>query len=235
MNNPLDQFREIVVVDFGFVARSGERPDVVSLSYCELRSGRKATLWRDQLGETPPYSTSPDTLFVGFFSSAELGCHRALGWSLPTKILDLYVEFSNEKNGKRKTEATKEYGLSLLGALTSYKIETMGFSEKEGGRELVMKGDPWPVGEDRWLLEEKLEILTYNARDTHSTAQLFMRMFPKIDFPPQHRGRYMSAVSGMEHFGIPIDVPMLERMRNSWDSMQSKLIERVDQNYGVST
>ena len=147
MNNPLDQFREIVVADFEFVARDGERPDVVSLSHCELRSGRKTTLWRDQLGKMPPYSTSPDTLFVGFFASAEMGCHRSLEWPLPTNILDLYVEFSNEKNGKRKTPVIKEYGHSLLGALVTYGIEAMGSSEKEGGRELVMRGDQWPAGD----------------------------------------------------------------------------------------
>jgi DNA polymerase I len=233
MSNPLGRFREIIVADFEFVARNGERPDVVSLSYCELRSGRKATLWRDQLGKTPPYATSPDALFVGFFSSAELGCHRALGWPLPTNILDLYVEFSNEKNGKRKTGIIKEYGYALLGALASYKIETMGSSEKEGGRELVMKGDPWPVGEDRWSAGERREILAYNTKDTESTAQLFIRMFPGIDFPRALlRGRYMSAVSGMEHYGIPIDVPLLERMRSGWDSVQLKLIEDVDKDYG---
>jgi DNA polymerase-1 len=242
VNNPLDQFREIGVADFEFVARDGERPEVVSLSWCELRSGRKATLWRDQLGPKPPYSVSPDTLFVGYFASAEMGCHRSLGWPLPTNILDLYVEFSNEKNGKRRPMEVKENGKlqpkkkwrSLLAALVAYNIEAMGSSEKEGGRDLVMQGIEWPPGEDRWSAEDRQEILEYNTKDTNATAKLFIRMCPKIDFPRAlARGRYMSAVSGMEHYGVPIDIEMWEHMKVRLGPAQERLIAEIDKNYGV--
>ena len=40
-----------------------------------------------------PYATGGDVLFVAFYASAELVCYRVLGWPMPERILDLYVEF----------------------------------------------------------------------------------------------------------------------------------------------
>ncbi len=78
----------------------------------ELRQGRKLRLWRDQFGDTPPYAIDPDALFVAYYASAEIGCHLALGWQRPARILDLFTEFRNRTNGLH-TPA----GAGLLGAL----------------------------------------------------------------------------------------------------------------------
>src|SRR5262249_7186319 len=37
----------------------------------------------------------------------------------------------------------------------------------------------------------------------------------------------------MEHNGTPIDVPMLELLRENWDSIQDELIAEIDVDYGV--
>ena len=47
------------------------------------------------------------------------------------------------------------------------------------------------------------------------------------------RGRYMQAAARMESSGIPVDLPLLERQRANWESIQDKLIEDVDKDYGV--
>ena len=47
------------------------------------------------------------------------------------------------------------------------------------------------------------------------------------------RGRYMKAVARMESVGIPVDLPLLERLRANWESIQDELIENVDQDFGV--
>src|SRR4051794_5300837 len=97
----LDPYREVWFVDFEFSAPPGERPIPVCLVARESRTGRTVRLWEDELrarGE-PPYPTGPDTLFVAYFASAELTCHLALGWDLPARVLDLYVEFRNALNG----------------------------------------------------------------------------------------------------------------------------------------
>ena len=53
----LSRYEEIWVVDFEFISKPGQRPDVVCLVAHELRSGRTLRLWRDQLGPAPPYRT----------------------------------------------------------------------------------------------------------------------------------------------------------------------------------
>src|SRR5262249_27795727 len=114
----LDAFDEIVLVDFEFTSTPGNRPQPVCLVARELRSGRTIRLWHDQFGFIPPYATDKRTLFVAYYASAELGCHRARGWPMPERILDLFTEFRDRTNGLETIA-----GSSLLGALAHFGID----------------------------------------------------------------------------------------------------------------
>src|SRR5512132_3534016 len=118
-------YREVVLVDFEFVAHPGERPEPVCLVAKFLRAGHTIRLWRNQFGPAPPYPVDADTLFVAYYASAELGCHRVLGWPMPARILDLFTEFRDRTNG-----LTTPAGASLLGALTYFGLDTMGTIRK---------------------------------------------------------------------------------------------------------
>jgi DNA polymerase I len=85
----LPEFEQVIYADFEFVAKPGEPPDVVCLAWREEPSGQTYRLWRDQLGDVPPYRTDARVLFVCFVGNAELHCHLALGWPLPVNVLDL--------------------------------------------------------------------------------------------------------------------------------------------------
>jgi DNA polymerase-1 len=95
----LTVYREIVLADFEFESRQGDRPVPVCMVTWELRSGRRFRIWLDQFGPTPPFATGPDVLFVAYYASAELGCYRVLGWPTPERILDLFAEFRDFTNG----------------------------------------------------------------------------------------------------------------------------------------
>src|SRR5262245_48861680 len=105
----LGQFRHIVIADLEFefgghdtveaAARSGERPRPVCMVAKELCSGQVWRLRRGEFGLTPPFPIGPDTLFVAYYASAELGCFRALNWPMPVNVLDLFIEFRNRTNG----------------------------------------------------------------------------------------------------------------------------------------
>lgn len=101
----LNRFKEIWSVDFEYIAPDGERPFPVCLVAKELRSGREIRLWRNEFGETPPYSIGPESLFVSFNASAEFSCHLVLGWLRPGFILDLYCEYKNIVNGRGNTDS----------------------------------------------------------------------------------------------------------------------------------
>ena len=188
----------------------------------ELKTGKTIRLWQDQFGPVPPYSIDADCLFVAYYASAELGCHLALGWPMPARILDLYVEFRNQTNGLPTVA-----GRGLVGALTAYGLDTIGATEKDEWRDLVMRGGPWTA-------DERAGILDYCESDVDALARLLPAMLPKIDFPRALlRGRYMAAAARMEHNGVPIDLDMLALFRQHWAGIQDALIQRIDADYGV--
>ncbi len=153
-------YRQIWAVDFEFGIKPGNRPDPVCLVAREMRSGTTVRLWRDQFGPVPPYPIAPDTLFVAYYASAEIGCHRALGWPAPARILDLFTEFRCLTNG-----GSTPAGSSLLGALTACGLDGIGTVEKEEMRALVLRGGPWSS-------EERQAVLDYCESDVAALARL---------------------------------------------------------------
>ena len=215
-------FKEVWLVDFEFGAPPGDIQEPVCLVAWELNSGRKMRLWRDEFSATPPYSTGPDALFVAYYASAEIGCHLALGWPVPERVLDLYVEFRNHTNGLPTIS-----GAGLLGALAQYGLDGIGAGEKNEMRDLVLRGGPWTD-------EERLAVLDYCETDVAALAQLLPAMLPKIDLSRALlRGRYMTAVASMEYAGVPIDVPTLNLLLQNWTNIQDELIASIDAGYGV--
>jgi DNA polymerase I len=214
-------YREIVLCDFEFTADPGERPGPVCLVAKLLRAGRTIRLRKDQFGSVPPYPIDAGSLFVAYYASAELGCHRVLGWPMPARILDLFIEFRDRTNG-----LATPAGSSLLGALTYFGLDAIGVAEKKEMRRLIMEGGPWSAEE--WEL-----ILAYCQSDVEALARLLPAMLPRIDLPRALlRGRYMAAASAIEHNGSPIDVETLGLFRAHWFDIQDQLIADIDE-HGV--
>jgi hypothetical protein len=188
----LSAFREVVVADSEFAITPGNRPQHVCLVAHELTSGRCFRIW--EFGPAPPYATGCGVLFVAYYASAELGCYKVLGWPMPLRVLDLFVEFRNKINGLDVLG-----GASLLGALTYHGLDGMGASEK---RELQTA-----IGDGSWAGKyAATEILDYCESDVDALKRLFPRMLPRLDLPRALlRGRYMAAAAAMEHAGTPID------------------------------
>ena len=166
----LAPFRHIWLVDFEFQQFDGERPRPVCLVARDFMGGQLVRLWQDEL-EQPPFSFGPDSLFVAYYSSAEWGCHLALGWPLPCRILDLYVEFRCLTSGM-----AIPCGSGLLGALSYHGLDGIDSAEKDDMRQLVLRGDPWSN-------DERSAILNYCQTDVDSLARLLPAMLPKIDLP----------------------------------------------------
>jgi len=224
MTVPLDRwaYRKIWLVDFEFKAGSGERPDPVCLCARELHSGREVQLWRDELGTKPPYPTDADSLFVAYYVSAELGCHLALGWPMPERILDLFIEFRCGTNG-----LDVPAGNGLIGALTAFGLDTMGATEKKEMRGAIGNGT-WPE------LYTQEQIFNYCMSDVDALTRLLPAMAPRIDLPRALlRGRYMAAAAKMEYAGVPIDAPTLDKLRQHWGRIQDRLIKHIDADYGI--
>jgi hypothetical protein len=217
-------FREVWAADFEFVALPGERPQPICLVARELGTGRIVRLWEDELRRRtdPPYPTGPDTLLLAYYASAEIGCHLALGWPVPTHVLDRFVEFRNQTNGLELPG-----GAGLLGALTYYGIDSIETAEKETMRQLALRGGPWSG-------EERTALLEYCESDVIALERLLARMLPGLDVRRAVlRGRSMIAAARIEHQGVPIDTTALGTLREHWEAVQDALIARIDADYGV--
>jgi hypothetical protein len=213
-------FREVVVADFEFATAPGERPSPVCAVAHELISGRRFRIWKDELERMsgPPWATGRDVLFIAYYASAELGCYRALGWPMPERILDLFVEFRNHTNGLHPPA-----GASLLGALTYFGLDGIGTTEKKEMQEAI-GSNTWPGK------YTKSEILNYCETDVVALECLLAAAAPVIDLPRALlRGRYSGpAVSAMEYAGTPVDVALLELLDQHWLGIQDQLISSVD-------
>jgi hypothetical protein len=215
-------FTEIVLVDFEFTSTPGDRPGPVCLVARELRSGRTIRLWRDQFGPTPPYATDKHTLFVAYYASAELGSHCVLGWPMPERVLDLFTEFRDRTNGLPTVA-----GAGLLGALSHFRLDNIGGTEKDEMRSLILAGGPWSE-------QERAAILDYCESDVVALERLLPAMLPGIDLPRALlRGRYMAAAARIEHNGVPVDVETLGLLRENWTFIQDQLIAEIDVAYRV--
>jgi DNA polymerase-1 len=226
-------YREVWYADFEFAASSGERPSPICLVARELRTGRTIRAWQDELQRMPrpPYPIDAGALFIAFYASAELGCHLALSWPMPARILDLFTEFRAATNGLPTVA-----GSGLLGALAAYGLDAMGAEEKAEMRTLALRGGPYSA-------EEQRALLAYCEADVDGLARLLPAMLPgilgRVPDPTMAlgqallRGRYMAAAAQMEWAGVPIDVPMLARLRAGWDGIKERLVAEVDGRYGV--
>ncbi len=219
----LRHFREVWAVDFEFTAHPGHHPAPICVVARELVTGQLIRRWLEGADPgSPPYGTGPDTLMVAYYASAEWGCHQALGWPLPVRVLDLFAEFACLTVG-----AVPAAGRSLLGAMIYHGLPALDAAEKEGMRALAMRGGPYTAG-------ERAALLDYCQTDVDSLARLLPAMLPRIDFPRALlRGRYMVAAARMEWQGVPIDREVLDLLRVNWDRVKHQIVAAVDAKYGV--
>ncbi|MFL5342052.1 MAG: DNA polymerase [Gemmataceae bacterium] len=222
MNLPR-QFAAVWAVDFEFSAPPGERPAPLCVVARELRTGRLVRSWlTGGAQDRPPYPIGPEVLFVAFYASAELGCHLALGWPFPLRVLDLYAEFRCLTAG-----LVAPFGHSLLGALAAFGLDGIGAADKQSMRDMVIRGGPFTEA-------ERLALLDYCQTDVDALAKLLPKMLPRIDLPRALvRGRYFAAAARMEATGVPLDAEALASLRGGWDRIKRQLIVETDRSFGV--
>lgn len=217
-------FRETWAVDFEYAAPNGEPPEPLCMIARRIEDGRTLRLWRDELRalRAAPFATDADALLVAFYASAEAGCFLSLGWPMPANVLDLFAEFRNATNG-----LLTPCGAGLLGALAYHGIDGLAVAEKESMRSLALRGGEYTAA-------ERAALLDYCEGDVTALEKLLSRMRETIDFPRALlRGRYMVAAARIEANGVPVDLPLFERIRDQWHAIQDRLIARIDADYGV--
>jgi DNA polymerase I len=230
-------FREIWAVDTEFYpgaglangGRDGDQSTPLCLVALEMRTGRIIRLWAGELGRFAPYRLDADALFIGYMNSAEFGFHIACGWGQPACALDAYVEFRHYVNDGSIKSGDREKGFySLAGALQYFCEDGIDTAHKTNMRDRILQGPPFTA-------EERELILSYCESDVHALARLVQHIVPTIRSLPHAtmRAKFMWCVAQQERRGVPLDLPMLTRLREHWDGMQSELVREMDTPFGI--
>jgi DNA polymerase-1 len=214
-------FCSVWLVDFEFHQPDGEQPAPLCLVAKEYFTGEIIHQWAP-FDTMPPYGVRRDSLFVSYYTSAEMGCHIALNWQMPEHVLDLCAEFKLHTCGLPVPN-----GRGLLGALAYFGLPALESAAKDENRALAMRGGPYTAVEQEALLD-------YCETDVVALEHLLPALLPYLDLPRALiRGRYMCALAGVEWRGVPINVQRYTLLRDNWDRLQLSLIEAIDRDYGV--
>ena len=221
---PLLPFREIWLLDFEFHG-APEKSWVVCMVAREFRSGRVIRMWRDELVNLrqAPFDVGPDAVLVAYYASAEIGCFLALGWPLPTNLLDLFTEHRCSTNGLKLSGAKPN---NIISALRYRGLPSIGAEEKVAVINLI-------ISKRDFSEAERQTILDYCESDVDALQALLPVMAPKIELPQAlHRGRYMAAAARVEAVGIPLDVDLHTELVREWDPLKLALVAAVSAQYG---
>ena len=163
-------------------------------------------------------------LFVAYYAVAEASIFLKYQWPRPLRVLDLFAEFRNVRNG-----VAPPYGYKLNGALAFYGLPKV---DKETV-ELAIRGGPY-------IAEEKVSFFNYCGRDVDALGALLDPVFQEAgleDFrrlgQALMRGRYTVAAAQMEANGIPVDVRAFNPTSEFMPKILLRMIEAVDANFGV--
>jgi len=216
-------YTSIWCCDFEFHQPRGARPTPLCVVAHDVLQGTHFSAWLDGTPlVTPPWQATPETLFITYYGSAEFTCFLALGWELPVRTVDLFVEFRNATNG-----VSLPCGRSLLGALHAYGLQGMASETKEDMRALAIRGGPFTP-------TERQELLQYCATDVEALGRLLRVMAPALDVPRALlRGRYIAAAAQVEWQGVPCDVDTWTLLCDHWDELRLKLVHAINREYGV--
>jgi DNA polymerase I len=221
----LRRFRHVWMIDFEFTQGkgSGERPVLICMSARDFLTGRRLDLDVTQLYPGCPPFSIPDSVFVAYAARAEMSCFKVLDWPIPPYILDLNIEYRLLRNDGRP------HPRSLLAALDHFHLPTIGADEKEELRALVIRGAPFTPDEMHALQE-------YCASDTAALARLLPAMAPHLDLLyALVRGRFTGCVAEMEHVGVPIDMALLEVLRERWGEIRDVFVGNIQHYWDLFT
>jgi DNA polymerase I len=209
----------------------------VCLVAVELYSGRTIELFEDELGPAPPFSLGEDVLFIAYNAVAEWLTFLALGWPLPCRVFDPYIEYRRHICGTPR-DVNVRGNKSFLMALRHFGIPGLTADVKDEERDFVLRGGPWPDPADR------RRILDYCGTDVAPLFQLTecllyadccgapLRSDPAGLAQAIHRGRFSLAAARMEHTAIAVDTDLLDPVTTAWDSIRATVIADMDK-FGV--
>lgn len=222
-------FSRRIAIDTEFHAPDGFRPDPICITWQDIDTGEKGSLWLyGRKIPSPPFEVDDKTLIVAHSAPAEVEVFLQMGWDLPVNVICTLAEFRRQTSGKSDELGIKVSG-SLLDACAFMGAPTVtGSEEKKAMQSRCIAGGPF-------TMDEQQKIMAYCAEDVLETVGLFRALEPGIKNIDHalFRGEFQKCSGKMTHRGIPIDITLLSRFRKNWIPIQSKISEAVNSHHGL--
>src|SRR5262245_2492015 len=213
-------FSEIWAVDTEYypgkgLANGGREGDPITphcLVALEMRSGRVLRIHPDEFGPFPPYRLDAGALFIAYNNAAEYGVHIRNKWGRPACAIDAYVEFRHYVNDARIKSGDRPKGFySLDGALQFFCEDGIDAARKTEMRDRILQGPPFSAADTK-------ESVLYCEDDTRALARGVEHIVPTIRSLPHAmmRAQFQWCGALHEQRGIPVNLPKLERLRDTW-------------------
>ena len=228
-------WRRAWAIDFEFIPHRGRLPDPVTCmaAHCAV-TGEKRSLWLYGECAPCPFDMADDELFIAHSASAETSCFLALGWPLPTRVLDTMVETARLWNGKVvRQPGDKDSVLmpKLLKSLAYFGIPARSAREKGESIDLVLRGGPYTQQE----IDDTLAYCMNDAEDAAKLAAALLYASDLVD-PLRFRqavwrGRCVAALTVVEATGTPLDMPLAKRFLTHWQAIEEGLVDTLGAAY----
>ena len=221
---------QIWIADTEFYGADGDLPVPVCAVFHNPLNGQTIRQWYER-GDTPrpPVPLDNSTLFIAFAAQAELMTFIQLGWKMPRRILDLFIEYRHLNNEYYRVQEMKaQKAFNLLAAASGYGIHLESADFKEEMRDLILRGHPYTP-------EEQVKIMDYCELDVRETAGLAEKMW--TDIPDLRsavfRGASARGFAWARTTGIPVDANVLQRLNAHWSEVSAALAKRVQDDFPV--
>lgn len=205
MVRKLSSFTSIWCIVVAVERQPGERLKPIAIAAIDLAAETEVQLGIPKLRgiRRPPYPTGPQTLIVTVDAELLAGLHLALGWRMPERIMDVLLEWRNERPADR----------TLVGGLAGALI-TIGQSAAVG----------LATGTSPSQMRRRLDAVVRLFAGIRETLDLGRSLL---------RGRYLCAVARMEADGMPVDIGLIDRLGGDWARILERIVASVDEGFGV--
>ena len=147
-----------------------------------------------------------------------------LGWGQPACAFDAYLEYRHLLNDGSVKSGSREKGFfSIDGLLRYFGEDGIDSAHKHDMRARIIQGPPYPR-------EEYDDIVDYCELDVRKLARALNYILPTIRSLPHamFRAKFQWCMGRIEHRGIPIDLPLIDRVQSLWNPIKADLVVERD-------
>jgi DNA polymerase I len=220
--------KDVVAIDAEYISQRGWHVTPVCFCAKSLITKKTWRLWCHGKRRRRPFPHDARILFLSYSAPAEWSFYLAMGWPLPSTIIDLFAEMCLGENGRKDQHGSK-LRPSLLYAMRHYGLDAITAAEKHSMRERILAGGPYSA-------REREEILDYCMTDVIDLEKLFPKMLPEMNvYQAVRRGAHKRACAAAEFNGIPINVRIYADLKSKWPAIRAGLAMAVEKEhkYGV--